>query len=243
MIYSEATYKWFIPRPPSISATENVHWERKERVDFGLVPSAISFFFGRAQLIRYAACAICCGPLETKNCQQPRFSKKWSAGWLEKKMAYFRSIRSATPHLQPTANFSGGSLVGTGLSYVQDCYLQKSSLFLPSFLPPVVLSFIGAWCFLGLQIFWFSENLFLTAILILAPSMAYQRISWSITAPSISFMGCTCAIYWSLCSSGIAKQNQCHLLTGTFHWNFTSSMPSILGDLPSWLVPVYFLAE
>ena len=91
-------------------------------------------FFGCAQLIRYATCAICCGPLETKNCQKPRFSKKWSAGWLEKKMTYFRSIRSATPHLQPPANFSGGSLVGTSLSYVQDCYFQKSSLFLPSFL-------------------------------------------------------------------------------------------------------------
>ncbi len=30
---------------------------------------------------------------------------------------------------------------------------------------------------------------------------------------------------------------------GTFYWNFTSSVPSIQGDLPSWLEPVFFFAE
>ena len=153
---------------------------------------------------------------------------------------------------------------------VQECSV---CLFLPSFpsfppslpsLPSFLPSFFScgliffSWCFILFWIlegFWFLENLCLTAILVLAPSMAYWRIAWSSTVPSISFMPCTCASYCGHRWSSTRKLGPSRPLkssiraifwskeNGPFLGNFTSSVPSILGDLPSWLVPVSFFAE
>ena len=129
--------------------------------------------------------------------------------------------------------------------------------FLPSFLL-LLWSYFFSWCFILFWIlegFGFLEILCLTAILVLAPSMAYWQIAWSSTVPSISFMPCTCASYCGHRWSSTRKLGPSRPLkssiraiywskeNGPFLGNFTSSVPSILGDLPSWLAPVSFFAE
>ena len=120
------------------------------------------------------------------------------------------------------------------LVYSLHCLHSSLPLFLPSFLPSFCSC--GFHSFLILRKFVFDTYPHTCAIYGLS-----ARIMEYHCAIYILYGLHLCHLLWvsaefQLGSSAPIEQSPCHLLTGkkgTFYWNFTSSVPSIQGDLPS----------